>query len=71
MQLHFNEENLSKNMIKRRLTGNFVETALNCVLVKKTNERDSAQKVIKSAQKVENRIIRQWRYLKIGSKPAS
>ena len=44
MKLHFEEESLSKKQVCSALTSNLEGTALNCVMVKRTNERDSARK---------------------------
>ena len=44
MNLHFEEENLSKKQECSALTSNLEGTALSCVMAKKTNERDSARK---------------------------
>ena len=45
MKLHFGEESLSKKQECSALTSNLEGTALNCVMAKKTNERDSARKI--------------------------
>ena len=45
MKLHFEEENLSKKQECSALTSNLEGTALNCVMAKRTNERDSARKI--------------------------
>ena len=45
MKLHFEEENLSKKQECSALTSNLEGTALNCVMAKKANERDSARKI--------------------------
>ena len=45
MQLHFEEENLSKKQECSALTSNLEGTALNCVKAKRANERDSARKI--------------------------
>ena len=46
MKLHFEEENLSKKQECSALTSNLEGTALNCVMAKRANERDSARKII-------------------------
>ena len=46
MKLHFEKENLSKKQECTALRSNLEGTALNCVMAKKTNERDSAHKVL-------------------------
>ena len=45
MKLHFEEESLSKKQECSALTCNLEGTALNCVMAKRTNERDSARKI--------------------------
>ena len=45
MKLHFEEENLSKKQECSALTSNLEGTALNCVMAKRANERDSARKI--------------------------
>ena len=45
MKLHFKEENLSKKHECSALTSNLEGTALNCVMAKRANERDSARKI--------------------------
>ena len=45
MELHFEEENLSKKQECSALTSNLEGTALNCVMAKRANERDSARKI--------------------------
>ena len=45
MKLHFEEENLSKKQECSALTSNMVGTALNCVMAKRANERDSARNI--------------------------
>ena len=45
MKLHFEEENLSKKQERGALTSNSEETALSCVMAKKTNERGSDRKL--------------------------
>ena len=45
MKLRFEEENLSKKQECSALTSNLEGTALNCVMTKRTNERDSARKI--------------------------
>ena len=45
MKLHFEEENLSKKQKCSVLTSNLEGTALNCVMAKRANERDSARKI--------------------------
>ena len=45
MKLHFEEENLSKKQESSALTSNLEGTALNCVMAKRANERDSARKI--------------------------
>ena len=45
MKLHFEEENLSKKQECSALTSNLEGTALNCVMAKWANERDSAPKI--------------------------
>ena len=45
MKLHFEEENLSKKQECSALTSNLEDTALNCVMAKRANERDSARKI--------------------------
>ena len=44
--LHFEEENLSKKPEYSALTSNLEGTALSCVMAKKTNERDTARKIL-------------------------
>ena len=43
--MHFEEENLSKKQECSALTSNLEGTALNCVMAKRANERDSARKI--------------------------
>ena len=43
--MHFEEENLSKKQEGSALTSNLQDTALSCVMVKRTNEQDSAHKI--------------------------
>ena len=45
MKLHFEEESLSKKQECSELTSNLEGTALNCVIAKRANERDSARKI--------------------------
>ena len=45
MKLHFEEKNLSKKQECSALTSNLEGTALSCVMVKRTNGRDSARKI--------------------------
>ena len=45
MKLHFEEENLSKKQECSALTSNLEGTALNCVMAKRANERDSTRKI--------------------------
>ena len=45
MKLHFEEENLSKKQECSALTSSLGGTALNCVIAKRANERDSARKI--------------------------
>ena len=45
MKLHFEEESLSKKEECSALTSNLEGTALNCVMAKRANERDSARKI--------------------------
>ena len=45
MKLHFEEESLSKKQECSALTSNLEGTALNCVMAKRANERDSARKL--------------------------
>ena len=45
IKLHFEEENLSKKQECSALTSNLEGTALNCVMAKRANERDSARKI--------------------------
>ena len=45
MKLHFEEESLSKKQECSALTSNLEGTALNCVMAKRSNERDSARKI--------------------------
>ena len=45
MMLHFEEDNLSKKQESSALTSNLESTALNCVMAKRTNERDSAREI--------------------------
>ena len=45
MKLHFEEENLLKKQECSALTNNLEGTALNCVIAKRVNERDSARKI--------------------------
>ena len=45
MKLHFEEESLSKKQECSSLTSNLEGTALNCVMAKRANERDSARKI--------------------------
>ena len=45
MKLHFEEESLSKIQKCSALTSNLEGTAPNCVMAKRTNERDSARKI--------------------------
>ena len=44
MKLHFEEQNLSKKQECSALTSNLEDTALNCVMAKRTIERDSSRK---------------------------
>ena len=48
MKLHFEEESLSKKQECSALTSNLEVTALNCVMAKRANERDSARKIFAS-----------------------
>ena len=45
VKLHFKEENLSKKQKSSALTSNLEDTALNCVIAKRVNGRDSARKI--------------------------
>ena len=45
MKLYFEEENLSKKQECSALTSNLDGTALNCVMAKRANEKDSARKI--------------------------
>ena len=45
MKLHFEEESLSEKQECSALTSNLEGTALNCVMAKRDNERDSARKI--------------------------
>ena len=45
MKLHFEEESLYKKQQCSALTSNLEGTALNCVMAKRANERDSARKI--------------------------
>ena len=45
MKLHFEEDNLSKKQKCSALTSNLEGTALNCVMAKRANERNSARKI--------------------------
>ena len=45
MKLHFEEENLTERQKCSALTSNMEGTALNCVIVKKQYQRDTAEKV--------------------------
>ena len=45
VELHFEEENLSKKQECSALTSNLEDTALNCVMAKRANEKDSARKI--------------------------
>ena len=45
MKLHFEEESLFKKQECSALTSNLEGTALNCVMAKRANERDSARKI--------------------------
>ena len=45
MKLHFEEESLSKKQECSALTSNLEGSALNCVMAKRENERDSARKI--------------------------
>ena len=45
MKLHFEEESLSKKTVCSALTSNLEGTALNCVMAKRANDRDSARKI--------------------------
>ena len=44
--MHFEVENLSKKQECRAMIRNLEVTALNCVMAKRANERDSARKII-------------------------
>ena len=44
MKLHFEDENFSKKQECSALTSNLEDTALSCVMAKKTNTSDSARK---------------------------
>ena len=46
MKLHFEEDNLLNKQECSALTSNPEGTALNCVMAKRTNERDSARKIV-------------------------
>ena len=43
--MHFEEESLSKKQECSALTSNLEGTALNCVMAKRANERESARKI--------------------------
>ena len=45
MKLHFEEEDLSQRQECSALTSNLEEIALNCVMAKKQNQRDTVQKI--------------------------
>ena len=45
MKLHFEEEDLSERQECSALTSNLEGTALNCVMAKKQNQRDTAEKI--------------------------
>ena len=45
MKLYFEEEDLTEIHECRALTGKLEGTALNCVMAKKQNQRDTAEKV--------------------------
>ena len=45
MKLHFEEESLSKKQECSKLTSILEGTALNCVMAKRANERDSDRKI--------------------------
>ena len=45
MDFYFEEENLSKKQEYSALTSNLEGTALNCIMAKRTNKRDSARKI--------------------------
>ena len=78
MKLHFEVENLSKKQDCSALTSNLEGTALNCVMAKRANERDSARKIFdillnrfgsgvqghQAMVKFEKRFWRFWRFLK-------
>ena len=46
MKLHFEEEDLSEIQECSALTSNLEGTALNCLKVKKQNQRDTAEKIV-------------------------
>ena len=78
MKLHFEVENLSKKQECSALTSNLEGTALNYVMTKRANERDSARKIFdillnrfcsgvqghQAMVKFEKRFWRFWRFLK-------
>ena len=45
MELHFEEENLSKKQESSALTSDLEGTALSCVMAKRTDARDGARKI--------------------------
>ena len=45
MKLHFEEEDLSERQECSALASNLEGTALNCVMAKKQNQRDTAEKI--------------------------
>ena len=50
VKLHFEEENHSKKQESSALTSSLEATALSCVMAKRTNERDSARKILLISQ---------------------
>ena len=48
MKLHFEEEDLSERQECSAITSNLEGTALNCVMAKKQNQRDTAKKISKN-----------------------
>ena len=46
MKLHFEEKDLSERQEFSALTSNLERTALNCVMAKKQNQRDAAEKIV-------------------------
>ena len=45
MKLHFEDEDLTERQECRAFTSNLEGTALNCVMAKKQNQRDRAEKI--------------------------